>query len=182
MTTWPNWVDLVVVSLVLIKCYKGFQRGIVTELLRLIGLVGATGFAVNYASVVGAWIGAWVRFGPLSTECVTFWLLFLGFVYLVRVALRGIAQLIKWERIHWITNGLGLALGALRGLWWSGLFLLALSSSGFVYLRESVEQRSVLGPRMLPRARAHLERLSDVLPGHQNRGPMLIPPVRTIPR
>ena len=182
VTTWPNWVDLVVLTLFLIKSYNGYQRGFFIEFFRLIGIICVTVVAVNYSSTVTRWVQAWIALDPVLTGFIIFWLFFLSLLFLRRLLLRGLAQLIKWERVHWITQGLGFICGALQGLWWVGLIVLACSSSGFTYLRESVEERSVVGPRLLTMSRDYLERLSDLFPGGRNREPSLIPSAKAVSR
>ena len=148
------------------------------ELLRLIGAVAVTLVVVNYAGVVGGWLRPWWRIDAVLAAFLVFWGSFVIAMFVMNRLLGSAAQLITWEHSHWLTRGIGLLLGALRGLWWSGLILLALSSSGFFYLQESVEERSLVGPRLLAIAHDTLERLSDSFPGAHHRGPSLLPPVR----
>ncbi len=148
------------------------------ELLRLIGAVVVTLVVVNYASVVGGWLRPWWRIDAVLTVFLVFWGCFVVSLFIMNRLLGYATQLTTWERSHWLTQGIGLLLGALRGLWWSGLILLALSSSGFMYLQESVEERSLLGPRLLAITHDTLEQLSDSFPGAQHRGPTLIPPAK----
>ena len=178
MTTWPNWVDLIVITLLLVKCYGGFHRGFLTELFRSIGAVAVTALTVNYSGVVANWVQPWLKFDPVVVTFLVFWLLFLGLMFIRRWLLNLVAQAITWERMHWTTQGLGLILGALQGFWWSGVILLALSSSGFTYLAQSVEERSVSGPQLLTIARESLERVTDHFPGGEGRGPTLMPPAK----
>ncbi|MBI3011835.1 MAG: CvpA family protein [Candidatus Omnitrophica bacterium] len=162
----------------LLKCYGGFHRGFLTELFRSLGAVAVTALTINYSGVVASWLQPWLRFDPVLVNFLVFWLLFLGLMFIRRRLLNLVARVIQWERIHWATQGLGLVLGALQGLWWSGIILVALSSSGFIYLQQSVEERSVSGPWLLSTSREYLERLSGYFPGGENRGPTLIPPAR----
>ena len=106
--------------------------------------------------------------------------LFLILIFAVHMIIRRVTNVIKWERLHWAIQGLGLMVGALRGLWWSGLILAVLTSSGVTYLQESVEKRSVLGPRLAQLARVQLEQVADRFPGASLRGPFLIPPMKPV--
>ena len=178
MTTWPNWVDLIVLILVLTRGYNGLHRGALMELLRLTGVVVVTVLVVNYASVVESWLRPWLRINAAASTVLVFWGCFFLSMFIMNRLLGYASQAITWERSHWLTQGIGLVLGTLRGLWWSGLILLVLSSSGVTYLQESVEERSLVGPGLLAISRETLEQLSDRFPGGQNRGPILIPPVK----
>jgi len=96
--------------------------------------------------------------------------------------MKRLTEVIKWERLHWAIQGLGLMLGALRGLWWSGMILVVLTASGITYLQESVEQRSVLGSHFAQVARESIQRIADRFPGASLRGPVLVPPLRPTAR
>lgn len=182
MTTLPNWIDLTVVTIILRTCYNGFGRGFLTELLSLVGAVTITSLTLNYAGVVSARLKALVQLQPSLVSVAVFWGLFLIVALAVRVTLRRVAEVIKWERLHWTVQGAGLVLGGLRGLWWSGFLLVALSSSGFVFLRQSVEARSMFGPRLLSISREGLARAADRFPGAGGRGPELVPPMKLVAR
>ena len=177
MTTWPNWVDLIVITVTLKMCYSGYLRGVVTEVLYLLGAVTVTFLAVNYWGLVAGTLRSWVGFPPHLLAPVVFWVLFLMTWVATRIVLRSLIGLMKWERLHWLVQSIGLVLGGLRGLWWSGFLLLIFTTSGFVYLQQSVEERSIVGPRVLAASRTCLEQLADRIPGGALRGAVLVPPV-----
>ena len=178
VTTWPNWVDLVIVIVLLRTSYNGFGRGLLTEILSLAGAVCATIFTINYVNLVTRWVSPWVWFNQTVAGFIIFIALFLILIFVVHVVIRRLTEVIKWERLHWAIQGLGLMAGAIRGLWWCGVILLVLTSSGVTYLRESVEQRSVLGPQLAQLARVQLEQVADRFPGASLRGQVLIPPMK----
>lgn len=178
MITWPNWVDLIVVTILLRTSYNGFGRGLLSEILSLAGAVCATIFTVNFSHLVTQRVSPWIWFGQTIAGFVIFMALFLILIFVVHVVMRRLTEVIKWERLHWAIQGLGLMVGALRGLWWSGVILAVLTSSGVTYLQESVEMRSVLGPRLAQLARVQLEQIADRFPGASLRGPVLIPPMK----
>lgn len=177
MTKLPNWVDLVLVILILRTCYSGFAKGMWTGLLTLVGAVSVTAITVNYSGIVADWLQQWSRFSPHVTAAVVFWGIFLILVVSVHAALKRINEWIKWERLHWLIQGMGIILGGFRGLWWGGVLLLVFTSSGWSYLQQSVEDRSVLGPRLLKFSRQSLEEVTDRFPGAQYRPSHLIPPL-----
>ena len=182
VTTWPNWVDLVIVIILLRTSYNGFGRGLLSEILSLAGAVCATIFTINGANQVTRWVSPWVWFNQTVAGFIIFIALFLILIFAVHVVIRRLTEVIKWERLHWAIQGLGLMLGALRGLWWSGVILVVLTASGITYLQESVEQRSVLGPHLARVARDSIERIADRFPGASLRGPVLVPPLRPTAR
>ncbi len=175
MTNWPNWVDAVVVIIITTTCYKGFGRGVLGEVLNLAGAVATTILTLDYAGIATGPVRQWGIVDPLLFGFIAFWAVFFAVLLTVHVLVRSLTQLVKWEPFHWVTRSLGLAVGGLRGLWWSGVILLALTSSGFVYLRESVEERSMVGPRLVTVARERLEQILDWVPGGMYREPGLFP-------
>lgn len=181
MTIWPNWVDLVVVIAVLRTSYNGFGRGLLAELLSAAAAVCVTSLTVNYWSVTKGWLQGWISMHEVVAAPLVFWVLFLSLVVVTRLGIRRITDVLKWERLHWMVQGIGFVVGAFRGLWWMGFLLLMLSLSGVVYLQESVDKRSVIGPRLLSVWRPAFVQVADRFPGallrDKNR---LVPPVRPV--
>lgn len=178
VVVWPNWLDLVIVILVARGCYTGFAHGLVTEILTDLGAVTVTALTVNAWGVVLERLETWLtRVSSDVLAPATFWGVFLILLVGLRILLRRIAALVKWERLHWTIQGLGLVLGGVRGLWWSGVITLALTASGVPSLAGSVRERSVLGPQLVQVARTTVESVAEWFPGAQHRKPFLIPPV-----
>ena len=179
-TVWPNWVDLIIITVIWAACYNGFGRGFLAELLNLIGAVAVTALSIIYAGTVTDILRPWIPFPPPITAVVGYWGLFLLLWYAMRVVRKRAAEVIKWERFNWFIQGMGLLLGGLRGLWWAGFILLVLSTSGYTFLVESVEKKSVLAPRLLNSFRISLEQAGNRLPGPKLRGTTPMPPLRPI--
>lgn len=179
MIVWPNWVDLIIVSLFLRAVYNAFGRGLLAELLSLAGAVTVTSLAINWwqpaANVLAPYL--WVE-PQLATFLIFFGIVLLGLL-LVHITVRKVSEVIKWERLHWGIQGLGMIVGGLRGLWWAGFLCLIFAGSGFAYLRQSVEDESILGPRALLLAEEHVDRLADLFPGAGHQAQPLVPPIRS---
>jgi len=178
VSVWPNWVDLIVVTLVFAGCYNGYGHGFAAEVLNLLGAVVVTAIAINYSPIAENWLRPWIQANPTVLSFVIFWAFFLMVWVAAKFLLRRASDLIRWERFHWAIQGLGLVLGGARGLWWAGLLLVAFTTSGFVYLRQSVIEQSVFGSRLLEPSRHVLEQTTAYFPGAQLRRPSLIPSVR----
>ena len=160
--------------------YNGFGRGFLAELLNLIGAVTITALTVNYAEMVSGVLRSWIPIPPPVAAVVGFWGLFLILWYAARAVRKRVTQVIKWERFNWFIQGVGLLLGGLRGLWWAGFILLVLSTSGYSFLVESVEKKSVLSPRLLNSFRISLEQTGNRLPGARLRGTVPVPPLSPV--
>lgn len=176
---WPNWVDVVILTIILRMSYNGSVGGFLTEILNLTGAVIITVFTVNFADRVAGWLQPQWWPHPAIAPLLGFWGLFLLLLLGVRLLIKRMVQVIRWERLHWLIQGLGLLLGGLRGLWWSGFLLIVLASSGMLWVRQAVEERSLIGPSLLPASRTILEQVADRFPGAQPHGDDLVPPVRS---
>ena len=97
---------------------------------------------------------------------------------MVSIALGAVGQVLKWERLHWTIQGLGLLTGGARGLWAAGLIAVIMTSSGIDYFRNSVERASVIGKRVHEKARVVFTIVSARAPGGETRDPRLVPRVR----
>lgn len=169
MTQWPNWVDLIVVTVFLKSCYSGFGRGLWSELLTLAGVVAATAITINYYEAVAGWLRLGMWFGPQAGTFLTFWLLFLTLMFVVYLVRGLIGEILRWERLHWSVQGLGMILGGVRGLWWTGLTLLVMTSSGFDYLKRSVTEESLFGPRLVGLSARAIAQVANWCPGAGQR-------------
>jgi uncharacterized membrane protein required for colicin V production len=142
---------------------------LLTELLTLLGVVSVTALACNFYGVVAQWVLPWWRHDPNVLQLVCFFLLLFGGVLFLHALLRKLETLIKWERLHWTIQGMGLILGGIRGLWWGGLAVLLMLALGLPYLTNSIQERSVLGPHLVTVATQSIEWVADRYPGHASR-------------
>jgi uncharacterized membrane protein required for colicin V production len=142
------------------------------------GVVALTVLTLNYGGVAAAWLAPWVGWPPYLVALTGFWGLFAILWFTVRFTIRRVTELLKWEQVHWVIQGVGFFLGGVRGLWWTGFLLIVFVSSGLTFLAASVEQESVLGPRLLKIARTSIQRVADRFPGAQRRGGVPVPPLR----
>ncbi len=96
----------------------------------------------------------------------------------MHVLLRALTKVLKWERLHWFIQLVAVACGALRGMGWAGLVVLALAWSGVPYFTASVEERSLSGPFIVGKAQMVLEEVSNRFPGAEYRMEPLLPACR----
>ena len=183
MTTWPNWVDLIVVTLLIACSYNGFGRGILAELFNLLGAIATTCLTVNYWSLLAKWVPPFPWLGPDFTTLLIFAVLFVTVRFLVRLLVRLCCDVVKWERLHWFVQGLGLFFGGVRGAWWAGFLLVVLAGTEIPYLKASVEEQSIVGLRLVTIARSTIEQAANVFPGAgERRSLALVPSIEIKPQ
>lgn len=183
MITWPNWVDLLIITFVVRGGYVGYCRGLLTECLGVAGVLLLSVLCVNWTSLAASVVQPLVPwFSHTTLLFAVFWLLLIGLSLAWRVVMRAAASVVKWERVHWFLQSLGLILGAARGGWWAGLIVLSLTTSGFQYLQQSAQERSLLGPHLASVSREGLLAITDRFPGTGYRLKTLVPPARPAPR
>ena len=175
MTSWPNWVDLVVLSLLARGCFFGFGRGVIAELLYFLGAVCVTVLACNGSIGLSHWVAPWWHNDPELLQAAAFWLVFLVGLLLVYRILRQLAAAVLREGLHpWPTQLLGLIIGAIRSAWWTVLLLLFLQSLNSDYLNASIQQRSLSAPHLTKFVEPHMRLVVEVFPGHpQSRNPLI---------
>ena len=183
ITTSPNWVDLIIVTLILRTCYSGLSRGFLAELFHLLGIVGATVLACKFHGLLTRGLAPWVPLiEPTVLDFVSFLaLLTLSAFLLLRVVVVRLVTHVTWDRLHWTVRGLGVLVGGIRGLWWSGLGLWMLLATGMPYVTHSVTQRSLFSPKLLTVAQQSLTWVVDRTPGpgrHEVLIPSLTPRLR----
>ena len=179
MLAWPNWVDLIVLTIVLTTSYRGFHRGLFTGIIGLLGAIFITALVVNYSGSVMTVLEPWLRIDFVLSTFLIFWCCFGIALLLLHQVLKVLSRIATWERLNIITQLIGMVVGGLRGAWWSGVILMAFSGSGIPYLQKSVEDRSVTAPYIMPPMRAVLEQMVEALPGESRHG-TLFPPLTTV--
>ena len=159
-----NWVDVFILTIVFRTLYTGFSRGLLNELFGLLGLLASSVLAMYFGGLVMDWIGIQLNVRQPVLNWLVFWVLFLLLVLGIRWVVKRLASFLKWDSLTWFTQWAGLALGAVRGLWWAAICLMILTSSGWSYLQESIEQRSLCGPTVIALWRGGMTRMVAYLP------------------
>ena len=145
------------------------------ELLHLVGIVGATILACTFHGSVSRALASWILVvGPNTLDFISFLaLLALGLAVFVQLGARTLAKSVTGNQLASSVQGLGLLLGGARGLWWAGLALLVLLSTGMPYLSRSIQERSLLSPRLVTVSRATLTQLVEWAVGSRMEGPLI---------
>ena len=152
------------------------ERGGLIEFFLLSGAVAVSALTLNFGPLAAEWVRPFVLGDPRA-DAIIFAVVFLNLVLVTRILLRRLSPLLGVGQGHWLVHAGGLVLGGSRGVWWCGIILVALTSTGVSYLQTSVTERSLIGSRMAGPARKHVTQVVSYFPGSQYRRTDLIPPV-----
>ncbi len=173
-TSWPNWVDVVVVTIFLRACYVGFSRGVESEVFGVVGAVTAAALACNFHGTVARLMLPWWKWDPASLDFFVFVTILFTATVACRALFSLVVGLVKWaERLSWLMQGLGLVVGGVRGLWWSGLLLALLLATGVPGLMYAIQDRSMVGDRLVRLTSTTLQQVADWYPGRDQRTSVL---------
>lgn len=177
----PNWVDLIILIIVFRTSYNGFGRGIVTELVNLVGVIAVVVGTIWFWPTAAGWVVSKTTWHSPYISVAVFWVLFIFLMVLMRFFFKAITDVIRWEHLHWLLQGLGLVIGCLRGLWWAGFLLIVLTSSNLEALQSSVQGKSLLGPHLEAISRERIVQMLGYFPKRPLGSSALVPPLRVNP-
>ncbi|MBI4436834.1 MAG: CvpA family protein [Candidatus Omnitrophica bacterium] len=157
-----NWVDLIVLIIVVRTIYIGFKKGLFIEIFKCFGLGTSIFFAVTQYQAWGGVFSEKLNW-PLQGGEVLAFVSFFAACYLLSVLLRILVEKIAtvqirgaWDRVGGGVVGLG------RGCLWV-IFLEAIAlflTSG--YLAQSIQEKSFFSPHLLTGGRASYQMVHRV--------------------
>jgi membrane protein required for colicin V production len=120
-----NWLDVVLLAVVLISVVTSFSSGITREVVGLVTLIGALILAIWFYGSAGGFLLPYVSAPSIANFC-GFIIVFLGILILGAVLGRLLARLMKVAGLSFVDRLLGAAFGVLRGLLISIALVLAM--------------------------------------------------------
>lgn len=160
-----NWVDVVVIIIMLRISYVAFQDGLSHEIFPLIGVTATVTLALHYYIKLGFLISQNIaKISVYIAELLGFILLILavGFVFkFIRVIVNKIIK-ISWHPL--IDRFGGLMAGMARAAMVASTVLIIIALIPAPYFQRSIRNRSLTGMYFLRIAPAVYDRLSPLLP------------------
>jgi membrane protein required for colicin V production len=135
-----NWIDYLLLALIVFSCIAGLMRGLLREVIALVTWIVAVWIAWTYASLVEPHLG-----GALANESVRPWVA-RALVFLAVLMVGGtlgliISHFVRLSLFSRLDRAFGALFGLLRGLVMIGLFVIlchAVRLDGEQWWRESL--------------------------------------------
>jgi len=160
-----NWVDVLIVIVLLRISYVAFQEGLSHEIFPLIGSIATISLALHYYRNIAQYISQNMGWMSLETSALFAFIAsiaVIGFIFkLLKIVLDKIIK-VTWHPL--IERFGGLIAGAVRASITISIILMILTLMPFSYLKWSVEQRSLTGRYFLKLGSGIYERTVLFLP------------------
>lgn len=144
-----NWVDLLIVILLIRSSYVGFSKGFGWELFRFIGCICAILSAVYYYEALSRLIGDYFPVVSPVSNLLSFTGIYVAVLFIIKIINILIAKIIKIEAVSAFEKFGGLLLGFLRGALLTSLLLISLAFTPLPYFEKSIKERSYTGQVVL---------------------------------
>ncbi|MDD5617485.1 MAG: CvpA family protein [Candidatus Omnitrophica bacterium] len=130
-----NWVDILIIILVIRMCYIGLRKGLGIEAFKLLNLLICAFVAFHFYSALGEFINSKIPALPLeATFIFTYIILIFVITIIFRIIRDGFFMMLRAEDDSAAGRYLGLIVGFARGALISGFVIFALLISTVRYL------------------------------------------------
>lgn len=144
-----NWMDIVVICIVLVSVYRGYHKSLIVEMFKFAGIIFSICISLHYFSGLSELI---VKYFPVIGVYLADIVSFVGLAvlsYLCIAVIREVfCRFIKVEAANALDRWGGLALGFFRGLFVTSMFLILLNFFSIAYLKDSIN-KSYLGSQLV---------------------------------
>ncbi len=131
-----NYLDIIILSVVIFFFIKGLFRGFFQEVFGLVGIVVALILATKYMSDLAAWLDNWVSIPPAFTTLLGFLLIFFCIIFLSHLTAHLLQRIFKYSFLGWLEKIGGGVVGFLKGA--TIISLLILFSSKLPYIERLI--------------------------------------------
>lgn len=142
-----NWLDIVVIVMLIVPTLIGFKRGLIGTVVPLIGIILGIVLAGRFYGSIADWLSTWLH-SPSQARIVGFIIIFVLVMVAMAVLAAVLRRFLGLLLLGWVDKLAGLVFGFLIG----GLVMgavLALASKFFPAAAESTIQGSALASFLL---------------------------------
>lgn len=136
-----NWIDIVILTILLRTGYVGLKQGLTKHFFSFIGMIAASCLAIHYYERVAGFLTSNMNFSSGSPAILlSFILLTVGAILFFKFVIFIILRVLKVEFASFLEKSGGLIIGIFYGLVLSSLLLLIFSFSEASYVKGSLEK------------------------------------------
>ena len=142
-----NWVDIILLTLLVRISYVSFKNGLLPEFFRLLGLLSAYVISLNNYTLLTDFLSAHFRWISRDSYIIFSFLFIFLVIAFSFILIARLARLLlrTGDEVSGVSRLIGLVLGSLRGLFIISLVYILLVNSPFTYLSQSAKDRSFIG-------------------------------------
>lgn len=160
-----NWVDLLVIILIIRISYVAFQEGLSHEIFPAIGSIVIIVLCLHYYERIGAFVSRNLFNMPADLSNFLSFLVLAIIIGLIFKLLKALLdKIIKVEWHPFIERIGGLAVGLMRASIFASLILMIIALMPLSYLQWSIRDRSLIGMHFLRVGPSIYEKSSRILP------------------
>lgn len=141
-----NWVDVLVVILLIRTSYIGAKNGLAIEISKISGVLFGLYLGLRYYSEAGAWITSKISLPQEIAEGLSLFSLLLISIAALKLTGFGLSKVFKVTFADKVSKWGGFLAGFLRGGLILSLLFMICSVIQVEYFVKSIEERSLTGP------------------------------------
>ena len=147
-----NWLDIVLLLLLLIGFWKGFLNGFFVELTSLIALVAAIYGSIHFSNYVGDWLMGNTDWEESTITIASFVITFIIIILVVTYAGKLVTKIVKTVQLSFLNKIAGGAFGLVKLAFISSVILMFVNSAaGEVdIIDQEIKNSSLLYPYVQP--------------------------------
>jgi uncharacterized membrane protein required for colicin V production len=144
-----QFLDALAIFFIITTGVVGFRRGLIEELGRLIGLILATIFSLNFYIDIGTFLIKWIKVDVSILFILTFILIFSILLILTRMLTRLINYLFLSKNTNWVNRLLGTSLGMAKGILFVMIFFWMFELIPNYTIKKIVLQKSMIADHLV---------------------------------
>ncbi len=99
-------MDFIIIIVLALAAYKGFQKGLIVAVFSFLATIIGLAAAVKLSAIVADWLGTQITMAKQWYPIISFALVFIAVVFLVRLLANFIEKTVKFAMLGWV-NKLG---------------------------------------------------------------------------
>jgi membrane protein required for colicin V production len=97
-------IDIAFFVLILLALKKGYSKGLIVAVFSLLGFIIGLAAAIKLSAVVAGWLGTQLNVAQQWIPIISFALVFIGVVYLVKLGAALVEKSIKFVMLGWVNK------------------------------------------------------------------------------